>query len=277
MVIGNLNYGTSLCHNGTMVNEICSKRMKVGELDIRYLTGGQGYPLVIIHGGGEGAKAWLQNVEELSRYYTVYVPDLPGFGYSQPMSDNFNISDFVEFVKDFSHKLGLKRFYLLGHSIGGGIALHYALRFPHEVKRLVLVNSLCLGKEIALWVRFLSFPGFYLAEAALTILKAVRWLARLFFTPFEFVAPVPRVRIDMGKSITTLKGQSTVLLNRLSELIMPTLLVWGARDVIVPTSHAYVAAELIPNCQLHIFEDCGHSVYKQKVQHFCQLLVRFLD
>ena len=74
----------------------------------------------------------------------------------------------------------------------------------------------------------------------------------------------------------TLKGQTTVLLNRLSELMMPTLLVWGARDGVVPVSQAYAAAELIPDCQLHVFEDCGHSVYKQNVQDFSRLLTGFL-
>ena len=66
---------------------------------------------------------------------------------------------FVKFIADFSHNLGLNRFHLVGHSFGGGIALHYALRFPHEIERLVLVNSMGLGKEVALWVRFLVFPG----------------------------------------------------------------------------------------------------------------------
>ena len=263
---------------GEMANKIHSKEMKVDKFDIHYLTGGQGDPLVIIHGGGEGARAWLQNLAELSRYYTVYVPDLPGFGRSQPRGDNFYISEFAEFVRGFSHNLELKCFHLVGHSVGGGIALHYALKFPHEVKKLVLVNSICLGKEIALWVRFLSSPAFYwsLGEAAFAILKAVGWLISLLFTPFEFVNPLPRVKMDLGKNLTTLRGQTTVLQSRLSELVMPTLLVWGAEDSIVPVSQAYAAAQLIPDCQLHIFEGCGHSTYKQKVQEFSQLLVGFL-
>ena len=74
----------------------------------------------------------------------------------------------------------------------------------------------------------------------------------------------------------TLQGQTIVLLNRLSELIMPTLLVWGTRDGIVPARHAYTAAEVIPDCQLHVFEGAGHSVYKHRVQEFSQLLAGFL-
>ena len=102
--------------------------MKVGKLDIIYLTGGQGEPLVVIHGGCNSSRAWLQNAIELSEHYTVYIPDLPGFGRSQPMDGNYYIPELVEFVNEFSHNLGLRSFYLIGHSLGGGIALSYVLK-----------------------------------------------------------------------------------------------------------------------------------------------------
>ncbi len=235
--------------------------------------------MVIVHGGGDGARAWLRNAEELSRYYSVYIPDLPGFGRSQSASDKFHLPEYVAFIEDFSQTLGLKHFHLMGHSIGGGIALHYALKFPQKVKGLVLVSSWCLGIEAALWVRFLSHPAFCqsLGEGAITIMKAVKWLARLFYAPFKFPNPLTRVKMDMGKTMTTFNGQTTVLQDRLPELTMPTLLIWGAGDRIVPAEHAYAAARLIPDCQLHIFEGCGHSVYKQKVSDLSLLLSNFLD
>jgi len=263
---------------GEMASNLRSESIKVGELDIRYLTGGQGDPLVVLHGGGDSGKTWLQNAIELSKYYSIYVPDLPGFGLSQSMSDNFDLSEYVIFVEDFAHNLGLKQFYLVGHSLGGGIALHYALKFPQKIRRLVLVSSICLGKEIALWARVLSHPIFYrlLGGAALSILKAVSWLVRLSYAPFEITNSPSLVRMSIGKSIMTLKGQTTVLLSQLSELLVPTLLVWGAKDSIVPVSHAYAAAQLIPDCQVQVFKSCGHSVYKHKVHEFSQLLVKFL-
>ncbi|NIQ74834.1 MAG: alpha/beta fold hydrolase, partial [Phycisphaerae bacterium] len=85
---------------------------------------------------------------ELSKYYTVYVPDLPGFGRSQPMDGDCHIPELVEFVDDFSDELGLEKFHLIGHSLGGGIALSYVLRFPHKIMKLVLVSSMFLGREV---------------------------------------------------------------------------------------------------------------------------------
>jgi len=253
-----------------------SRTTKVGKVDIHYLTGGHGDPLVVIHGCGDGAKVWLQTAKELSKYYTVYVPDLPGFGHSQSMGDYCSLSSFVAFVDGFSHSLGLERFHLVGHSMGGCIALLYALKFPHKIERLTLVSSIGLGKEISLWIRALSSPVFgrIIKEAAIAITKAASRMIRFLHAPFQFINPVTRVRVDMVRTVTTWKGQATVLLGLLSELMMPTLLVWGDKDRIVPANHAYAAAELIPNCQVHIFEDAGHSVYKEKVQEFSQLLKR---
>jgi len=188
------------------------------------------------------------------------------------------MSEFVQFVEDFTHSLGLKHFHLVGHSIGGGIALHYALKFPYKIGKLVLVSSMFLGKEIALWVRILSSSILLrpLGIAIVAILKAVKRLVNWVYAPLKFINPLPKARVDLGKSIGKLEEQTAVVMEQLSELMMPTLLVWGANDSIVPVSNAYAAARLIPNCQLHVFEGCGHSVYKQKVQEFSQLLAGFL-
>ncbi len=261
-----------------MVNNIHSKKMKVGGLDIHYLTGGQGDPLVVIHGGSEGAQAWAKTMAELSQNNTIYVPDLPGFGLSQAMDGDYYIPELVEFVDRFSRNLGLESFHLMGHSLGGGIALQYALKFPNKVEKLVLVNSMFLGKEIALWVRFLSVPAIIrsIGAVSLGVLRGVKWVADLLLAPAEFGHPFSRASIHLGGKATTLKEQTTVLINRLSEIMAPTLVVWGAKDPILPVSQAYAAAELIPDCQVKVFEGGGHSVYRQEIKEFSRLLARFL-
>ena len=265
--------------NNKITTNIHSQRVKLGSLNIRYFAGGQGDPLVIIHGGGDGARSWFKNAEELSKYYSVYLPDLPGFGRSQSASNKFHLPEYVAFVENFTQALGIDSFHLVGHSIGGGIALHYALKSPQKVKGLVLVSSWCLGIEAALWVRLLSHPALCrsFGEAAIAVLKGIKWVARLFYAPFRFANPVTRVKIDIGKTMVTFRGQTTVLRDRLCELTVPTLLVWGDRDPVVPAAHAQFAAELIPNCRMHIFQGCGHSAYKQKTGEFSQLLASFLD
>ena len=135
-----------------------------------------------------------------------------------------------------------------------------------------------LGKEIALWARFLSSTAFLtlLGEAGIAIFKAVGWLFKLLYAPSEFVAPFSRIQISIGKKLMTLQGQTVVLLNRLSEIAMPTLVVWGTRDEVVPAKHAYATTELIPDCQIHVFEGGNHNVYKQRIGEFSKLLAGFL-
>ena len=253
-------------------------RVKVGHLDIHYLTGGKGEPLIVIHGGGDSGNAWLRNVAELSKYYQVYLPDLPGFGRSKTASEDFDLSSYVTFVEDFSRSLGLERFHLVGHSLGGGIALRYALDFPHRIERLVLVSSLFLGREIALWARVMSLPVFYRVarKTVAGVFRALVWLVRKLHCPLGKITPPSLLRMSIGKSIMMVKGQTTVLMSRLSELLMPTLLVWGANDNIVPARHAFLAARQIPNCQVRVFQNSGHSVYRQRIREFSDLLVRFL-
>jgi len=261
-----------------LAKNIHSKKIKVGELDIHYFTGGQGDPLVVIHGGGSGARTWMKNVEALSENYTVYVPDLPGFGRSQPLEGDYYIPELAEFVDEFSHNLGLEKFHLMGHSLGGGIVLHYALRFPHKIKKLVLVSSLCLGKEIAPWVRFLSncMVCRALGKAAMAMLRGIKWVFGKLFATIEFVVPLSKFSLSLGTKITTLEEQTTVLMHRLSEIMVPTLVVWGAKDPILPVEQAYATARLIPDCQVKVFEDCGHSVYRDKIPEFSRTLTKFL-
>jgi 4,5:9,10-diseco-3-hydroxy-5,9,17-trioxoandrosta-1(10),2-diene-4-oate hydrolase len=261
------------------VTKLHSTNIQLGEFDARYLTGGQGEPVIFIHGGGSGSKSWLQIAKNLSKYHTVYVPDLPGFGATSLKDAQFTLLDYVSFIEYFSNYLGLDRFSLIGHSIGGYMAAQYALKYPDKVSKLVLVNSLGLGKEIALWVRVLSSAIFRkgLGQPLLAILKAVWNLARLLHSPFNYAIPISQIKVDIGKYITNLEGQTIVLLNSLSQLLMPTLIVWGARDTIVPVKQAYVAAQAIANCELRIFEECGHSVHSQKPGEFSELLGRFLS
>lgn len=255
-----------------------SKKVRVGELDIHYYRGGQGDPLVVIHGGANGAKAWMKNIRELSRKYTVYVPDLPGYGLSQSIEGDYFIPELVDFIDKFSRSLGLCNFHLVGHSLGGGIALSYALKFPYRVTKLVLVSSLCLGKEIALWVRVFANCRLchWLWKPMLMVLKGVKWLLGRLFAGVEPVMPFSQTSINLGRCISNFREQTTVLLNRLSEIMVPTLVVWGAKDPIIPARQAYRAAALIPDCRVKVFDGRGHSVYRDKRGEFSSLLTDFL-
>jgi 4,5:9,10-diseco-3-hydroxy-5,9,17-trioxoandrosta-1(10),2-diene-4-oate hydrolase len=141
----------------------------------------------------------------------------------------------------------------------------------------VLVSSLCLGREIAFWVRLMSIPALIhsLGVLTITILKGIKWMAEQL-NPAEFIMPLSLASVTVGGSITTFKQQSLVLENRLSEITVPTLLVWGAKDPIVPVRHAYQAARVIPDCRVKVFENCGHNVHRDELKQFSSTVTRFL-
>jgi pimeloyl-ACP methyl ester carboxylesterase len=260
-----------------MTNIIKSKSIKVDGLDVHYYAAGQGDPLVVIHGGGGDARTWQKNIAELAVKYAVFAPDLPGFGASQPLSGNYYIPELADFIGRFAASLGLDKFSLIGHSLGGGIALNYTLKSPNKVKKLVLVSSLCLGREIAFWVRLLSIPAIVRSVGAVIVgvFKVIKWVVK-HLNPVEFVTPFTKASMDVGQNITTLKQQTLVLEHRLAEINVPTLLVWGARDPIVPVRQAYAAARVIPDCQVKVFANRGHNVHREEVEQFSSVLTGFL-
>lgn len=251
--------------------------IKVGGLDILYYKAGQGEPIVVIHGGAGDARTWIKNIEVLAEKYTVYAPDLPGYGGSQPLDGRYYIPELAEFIEVFTKELGLEKFYLVGHSLGGGIALDFALKFPEKIRKLVLVSSLCLGREIGLWLRFLSIPAIIktLSKIFLGITRGIVWVVDQF-NPARMVMGMTPAAVRVGTSITTWHEQTLILEKRLPEVKMPTLLVWGGRDPVVPVMQAYRAAKVIPDCSIQVFKKRGHNVHRDELQEFSAILKHFL-
>jgi 4,5:9,10-diseco-3-hydroxy-5,9,17-trioxoandrosta-1(10),2-diene-4-oate hydrolase len=259
------------------MNNIQSKNIKVDGLDVHYYTAGEGDPLVVIHGGGGDARSWEHNISDLARKYAVYALDLPGYGLTQPLKGKYYIPELADFVQKFTKRLGLKKFSVVGHSLGGGVALDLALKIPTQITKLVLVSSLCLGNEVAFWLRLISLPAIIRSAGTLFILgfKAAKWLiSRLNLV--KYILPLTPVSMAVGVSISDFHHQTLVLEKRLPEVKMPTLLIWGARDPVVPVKQAYRAAKMIPDCRLQVFQHRGHNVHREEFKKFSSLINDFL-
>ncbi len=253
------------------------KTVQVDDRDVRYYQAGNGHPVVVIHGGGGDARTWSKNIEELARSYTVYAPDLPGYGGSTRLDGDYFIPELTGFLDKLTSKLGLDQFFLVGHSLGGGIALNFALQFPRKIKKLVLVSSLCLGREIAFWVRLLSIPAILKAAGAVVLgfLNALKWTVERL-NPAGYIMPMSPASVYVGGAISNFRQQSLVLEERLAEITVPTLLVWGEKDLIVPVEHAFKAAKIIPQCQVKVFSEVGHDVHRDELYGFSHAVSKFL-
>lgn len=227
--------------------------MQANGVRAHYLTAGSGSPLLLVHGAGYDAREWSRNFTSLCQRFTVFAPDLVGFGKSdKPRGVPYTYDYFAGFLRDFMDAVGVDRTSIVGHSMGGGAALAFALAFPHRLDRLVLVDSSGLGREMTPYGRAVTFLGAFLS---------------LFSG---------RTLFHMITRAGGLTEQGIVLLDRLSEIEAPTLIVWGERDRICPVRHGHATHELLPGSELHVFSQCGHAPQREDHREFNRLALEFL-
>jgi pimeloyl-ACP methyl ester carboxylesterase len=231
--------------------------LKIGERKAHYLKAGSGSPVVLLHGAADDSKTWAETIVALSHSYSLYAPDVVGYGLSEKDKDSYYLSEFVEFIWGFIESLGLDSMALVGHSLGGRICLEIALQHPERVRRLVLIDAIGFGK-LARW-------GLFLGAAAWAIRKA---LGR--------PQPYPLFLREKGedKDLRRIFGINT---DRLEKLNVPTLLIWNRLDPYNPVRNAINAKRLMPEARLEIFPGYGHAPHVRNRDYFNNLLLNYLD
>ena len=252
-----------------------SRQVLIGGSPTHYLVGGQGPEVVLLHGGGGDCRQWGPSLPALAENYRVYAPDLPGFGQSPNPRDDWSVINFVRFVEDFVQALGLEAVRVVGHSLGGGVALGFAIHFPQRLERLVLVNSLGLSRGIAFWTRLLS-GALGMKWGQRTVAEALRWKQRRRGLGQDLGASVAERQLYLVQHILGLRGQRLTFSPRLAEVRVPTLIVWGDRDPYLPVAQARRAHQLIPGSRLEVFPRCGHAPFRERPGEFHRLLRDFL-
>jgi len=262
---------------------------------LTYVQAGSGPVLLLIHGIAGSLENWQAVIEPLARGNTVVAPDLPGHGRSAPGAGDYSLGALAAALRDLLVALGHEHATLVGHSLGGGVAMQFAYQFPELTERLVLVSSGGLGPEVSAILRAAALPGadrFIAATAALgnTVgTKLARGLGAVGLRPSTDIAEVARgyaSLVDRDRRaafLATLRGvvgtggQRVHAGDRfyLAEG-MPVLIIWGARDPIIPAQHGQNAHEAIVGSRLEIFEGVGHLPQVEAPGLFIAALERFI-
>jgi pimeloyl-ACP methyl ester carboxylesterase len=264
---------------------------------VGYRMAGEGPAIVLVHGLTGSSTTWREVMPALARDHTVIAPDLLGHGESAKPRGDYSLGAHASGVRDLLVALGIERATFVGHSLGGGVALQLAYQFPQRCERLVLVASGGLGKEVSLLLRAVSLPGSELVlpvvlsgrlHGALSAMGELlgRFGARLSVRQKEVwrsYTGLSEVRGRMAfihtvRSVIDPLGQRVSARDRLylaSEV--PTLIVWGTADRIIPVEHAYAAHELMPGSRLAIVEGAGHFLPFEEPAAFLDALVPFLE
>ncbi len=261
-----------------------------------YTDSGSGPTLLFIHGILGSQHQWAHLVDLLDDDHRVLVPDLFGHGRSDKPIGDYSLGAHAATLRDLLDRLGVQRVTLVGHSLGGGIAMVFAYLFPERVDRLVLVSSGGLGREVSPLLRSATLPG---AEWVLPVIASGwvrdrlsstgRVLGGLGLRPGSDLSEVWRGFTSLGdadtrraflattRAVIDPGGQSVTAHDYLPETShLPTLVVWGTRDRMIPAWHAASAATSIEGCRVELFQGAGHFPHLDDPDRFAALVREFV-
>jgi pimeloyl-ACP methyl ester carboxylesterase len=252
--------------------------------------------IVLIHGMARSATTWRFVIPRLAERFTVIAPDLLGHGESEKPRGDYSLGAFASNVRDLLLALGHKRATVVGHSLGGGVAMQFAYQFPEHTERLVLVSSGGLGDEVNLLLRVLTLPG---AELVLPLAcnkwfheagsNVSHWLGNIGLRPSPHIteildsygsltdAETRTAFVHTLRSVVDVAGQRVSAADRLYlAAAVPTLIVWGARDHIIPVDQGRATHKAIASSRLHVFERAGHFPQCEYPEEFVEILCDFM-
>ncbi|MGH3414064.1 MAG: alpha/beta fold hydrolase [Marmoricola sp.] len=252
--------------------------------------------LLLLHGLGCDHTTWSPVIWQLARHYTVIAPDMLGHGASAKPRADYSVGGFANGVRDMLTVLGIEKVTVVGHSLGGGVAMQFAYQFPERTERLVLVAPGGLGPEVSPLIRAVTLPGYepFMAAATLpgirhagrTVMRALHGSGLAAARDLDEVAKIydsfrdrpTRAAIrHVVRAVVDLKGQVITMADRayLTEA-MPVLVVWGADDRVIPVSHAETAARLAPGAVIEVMADAGHFPHRDHPKRFVRVVNDFI-
>jgi pimeloyl-ACP methyl ester carboxylesterase len=261
-----------------------------------YVKAGSGPVLLLIHGIGDSSDSWRPVVEQLAEHHTVVAPDLLGHGRSEKPRADYTVTGYANGMRDLLSVLEIDRATVLGHSLGGGVAAQFAYQFPERCERLVLVGSGGVGRSVSPLLRMAAIPG---AEALMPFLGTppVKLLSRVganllrildtalgrdaeeMLAVFDALPDTEARRTILRtlRSGVDWRGQVITMLDRayLAEGV-PTLIIWGRRDAIIPLGHARLAHLAFPGSELEIFDEAGHFPHHSDPARFVGVVREFV-
>jgi pimeloyl-ACP methyl ester carboxylesterase len=264
---------------------------------VSYRTAGRGPLVVLIHGITGNSQQWDEVMPLLAERYSVVAPDLLGHGRSAKPRGDYSLGAYAVGIRDLLIALGHRRATVVGHSLGGGIAMQFSYEYPVFCERLVLVSSGGLGRRVHPLLQAATLPG---AEVVLPLITSppviaaasavAKRLGRLGLQLGPDLAEMGRGYASLAdtgarqaflhslRAVIEPGGQRVSARDRLylAEMV-PSLVVWGGADPLIPVEHAAIAQREMPGSRLEIFEDAGHFPFLEEPERFAEVLGRFLD
>ncbi|NPC96531.1 alpha/beta fold hydrolase [Nocardioides sp. zg-DK7169] len=258
---------------------------------------GTGPVLLLLHGMGCDHTTWSPVIDELALRHTVIAPDLLGHGASDKPRADYSVGGYANAMRDLLTVLGINRVTVVGHSLGGGVAMQFAYQFPERTERLVLVAPGGLGPEVSPLVRAVTTPGFHQVMGVLTLpgirhvgVVGMRMLAGSGLPQARDLGEVATIYDSLRdpatrhalrhvvRAVVDWQGQIVTMADRAYlTSALPMAVVWGREDAVIPVEHAELAGRLAPEARIEVIEDAGHFPHKDHPVRFARILADFVD
>ena len=251
--------------------------IQLQDFKMHYAEQGSGdEALVLVHGFASTHRWWSPALEHLSEDYHAYAIDLRAAGESEQVESGHTLAQYADDIDAFATALGLENFTLVGHSMGGGVAMQYALKYQERLKSLVLVDPLSplgmkLDQPTTDWIN--SVQGQEEGQRMIVL--------GAFATPptGEYLEQLVADAVAWGKAIYLGTMDDMAKFNvsdQLSSITVPTLLIWGDKDGVIPFEGIADAFTKIPNCAFEVWHGVGHSGPIENPERFVSLLTAFI-
>ncbi|MEM0029557.1 MAG: alpha/beta hydrolase [Candidatus Nitrosocaldus sp.] len=238
--------------------------------------------IILLHGIGAAAERWAKVIPLLAKSYHVIAPDIIGFGYSDKPDTNYTMRFFTSFVRDLASTLGIRRFTLIGSSLGGQIAAEFAIAYGNDMlNSLVLVTPSGMSVEptqaFTQYVMAALYPNIDTARRAFTLMHCGKPVDEIYLRDFVNRMMLPNAKYAFISTLMGMREAASSLKERLHSIKVPTLIIWSERDLLIPVDHAYEFHRRIDNSQLIIMDGCGHTPFYEQPEKFVDLVTTFLE
>ena len=255
---------------------------------VHYIATGEGEPVVLIHGWNGSAFSFRHTIPELAPRYRVVAPDLIGFGYSdRPAHGDYSLTGQAGLVAGVMDRLGIERAAVIGHSMGGGVAMRLALRHPERVTRLALVDSVTVAEQRRA-VRFANLLRPLLPLAAPFTLHRERFRRAAFRSAVHDPARITPETLEGYFRPMHMRGHLRALAQQLSDrhgdellaperIEQPVLVLWGEQDRWLPVAHGEELVRQLPHAEWRVVPCAGHLPLEEQAGFCNRALLAFLE
>lgn len=260
---------------------------------------GSGPAILLIHGIGDNSTTWSSVQTQLAQRFTVIAPDLLGHGKSDKPRADYSVAAYANGMRDLLSVLNIDSVTVVGHSLGGGVAMQFAYQFPQLVDRLILVGAGGVTKDVNIALRIASLPMGTEALALLRlplVLPALQVIGRFgghllgstgvgrdIPNMLRILADLPEPTASSAfartlRAVVDWRGQVVTMLDRcyLTQSV-PVQLIWGSLDSVIPASHAELAHAAMPGSRLELFEGSGHFPFHDDPERFVEVVENFIE